>query len=61
MRSGNKEGWCNFVPYPILMIGQVESGIPALSGLKTDSAQSVALFVSFSQPVRLAAALSPAA
>lgn len=26
MRGGNKEGWCNFVPYPILMIGQVESG-----------------------------------
>lgn len=42
---------CNFVPYPIPMIGQVESGILTLSGLKTDSAQRVALPVSFSWPV----------
>ncbi len=42
---------CNFVPYPIPMIGQVESGILTLSDLKTESAERIALPGSFSWPV----------
>ena len=42
---------CSFVPYPVPMIGHVESGILTLSDLKTDEAQRVALPVSFRWPI----------
>ena len=45
---------CTFVPYPIPMIGHVESGLTTLSAAEPESAQRVSLPVPFSWPVRLA-------
>ncbi|MEA5002575.1 MAG: endonuclease [Christensenella sp.] len=43
---------CNFVPYPLPMIGHVESGLLTMSGLTVQSAQRVSLPVPFSWPIR---------
>ncbi len=43
---------CNFVPYPLPMIGQVESGLLTMSELKTQSARRISLPVPFSWPIR---------
>lgn len=42
---------CAFVPYPVPMIGHVESGVLTLTDLAVESAQRVQLPVSFSWPV----------
>ncbi|WP_066645928.1 endonuclease/exonuclease/phosphatase family protein [Christensenella timonensis] len=43
---------CNFVPYPLPMIGQVQSGLLTMSGLAARSAQRVSLPVPFDWPIR---------
>lgn len=43
---------CNFVPYPLPMIGRVKSGLLTLSDLQVREAQRISLPVPFSWPVR---------
>ncbi len=45
---------CEFVPFPIPMIGQVESGLLTLSNLNVSEAQRISLPVPFSWPLRTA-------
>lgn len=45
---------CDFVPYPLPMLGRVESGLLTLTDLAADSACRISLPVPFSWPLRVA-------